>query len=448
MLKPLTLKKSGLLALALAAATIAGCNSNSSGGGTTTGSSSDTASLDTGATVATVGGENISRGEMFSFLEANAGEAALRQLIDYHLVMQDAKTKNIDITDAELDAEIKRRSESDPRVAEVVKGGGSRLDSLKRQLGYQMALDRILVADVKADPSAVTKWLATNDPTVPGQKTSARYGKPEQVKLGILLTSQKARADVMASQLKGGKSFSDLVAEQKKAKDQVASGSTANTSEGSPASASGGYLPIAGLPKPLQTALASLKVNGTTPVVAISPAQGKAPGLYAIVQLLDRQAEVKANPSDPTVVMDYKLTQVATATVKKLSPKSTLDQAVQGIIQQAQQSMMQAMQQGNFSQQAIPTYREALDSINRSQVNDLLAKLRTSEAAKVAIPDKQYAALEANYKPATPATAPGAAGNTATGTASNEVAPAAGTEASPAANAVSNAAAPAATTAP
>jgi len=382
MLKPLILKKSTLAALSLSLLGLAvtGCNSNSAGGGggTTGAASTAAADLDTTTTVASVGEDKITRGEIFSFLEANAGEAALRQLIDVHLVMQDAKSKGIEISDADLDADVARRAEGNAALGQVIKNGGARLDSYRRQVRYQMALDQLLTHDVKADPKAVAAWLAKKE-------NQTRYDKPAQVKIGILLTSQKARADIMAEQLKKGtKTFQQLVDEQKakKEKDVAAADSTANTAEGRGA-ATGGFLPLNALPPSVQASLKTLQVNQVTPVVAIHPAVGKNPGVFAITQLLGRKDEVKASASDPNVVMDYKMTQVAQKIVKQGAPNMTVDQAVKQFMQS----------------QPAPNYRQAIDYINQSQVAALLSKLRTSDKTRVSFEDKQYASLETAYKP-------------------------------------------------
>jgi len=430
MLKPLILKKSTLAALSLSLLGLAvtGCNSNSAGGGggTTGAASTAAADLDTTTTVASVGEDKITRGEIFSFLEANAGEAALRQLIDVHLVMQDAKSKGIEISDADLDADVARRAEGNAALGQVIKNGGARLDSYRRQVRYQMALDQLLTHDVKADPKALAAWLAKKE-------NQTRYDKPAQVKIGILLTSQKARADIMAEQLKKGtKTFQQLVDEQKakKEKDVAAAGSTANTAEGRGA-ATGGFLPLNGLPPSVQASLKTLQVNQVTPVVAIQPAVGKNPGVLAIIQLLGRKDEVKASASDPNVVTDYKMTQVAQKIVKQSAPNMTVDQAVKQVMQSLQQK---AMQSGDFSQPA-PNYRQAIDYINQSQVTALLSKLRTSDKTKVSFEDKQYASLETAYKPvAAPVTSGAPASGAPASGAPASGAPASGAPASGAAS--------------
>lgn len=458
MLKPLITKHSALAALSILSLSVAGCNSGSNAGGAAGGAEGATgAALDTAAVVAKVGSEDISRGEIYSFLEANAGEAALRQLIDYHLVMQAAKAKNIDITDKEVEDELARRQESSPDVAKIVEAKGQRLEAYKQQLRSQMAIERLLTNDIKAEPAAVEKWLASPDPSDPSKKAKnrARYDRPAQVKIGLLLTSTKARADLMASQLKGSKSFSDLVKEQKEANDPVAKQSFASSVEAPSLGGGGGYIPADRLPfVPAASAqVKKLQVNQTSGVLTLSPPGTKSP-ILGIVQMLDRRAESKASASDPSVLMDYKLTQVAQNVLKessKTSPtKVTLAQVIPQIMQSA---MQQGMQTGNFVQ---PTYRQALDQINQSEVGTMLSKLRTSATSGVSIPDKQYATLLEAYKPAPtppplPSMAPAASGAPAAGGASAGGASTSGasTGASPAASkAPAAGASPAASKAP
>jgi parvulin-like peptidyl-prolyl isomerase len=344
----------------------------------------------TAEAVATVGSENITRGQLYSFLEANSGEQGLRQLIDYSLVMQEAQSKGVTVTDEEVKAELDRRKATNPAIAEAEKRGGAAVEALQRQVRLQLALDRLMTREIKEDPKKIEEWF---------KKNRARYDQSAKVKLGVLFTSQKARADVLAQGLKNGKSFLELVNEQKKANDPVAQGSTNDTSEAGPSGQPGpGYIPVAELPPDMKGAVEKLKPNETSGVVKLA---GASPA-FAIIKLLDRQEAVTAKATDANVVNEWKLEQVARGIVKENPQNPDFDKTVQQVEQFVQQ---QEMQQGRMTR---PSFRQVLDFINQTAVQKMLTDLRPK--ANIAIADPQYAKIGDDYKPVpTPAAAAGGA---------------------------------------
>ena len=412
------LATAGILGLGI----VSGCGNN--GGGTTTGGSSVEVKPET--PLAVVGDQTINKAEMYSLLEANYGPSALTQLIDYTLLMQKAKTEGIEISDADIQQEIDARSKTAPQVAEVEKKGGAALDALKRQVRLQLAVDRLLTKDIKVDPKAYEAWL---------KKNQDNYAVPERVKIGVLFASTKARADVLAQQLKSGKSFADLVAAQKKTSDPMAASSVADTTENAPKEdPNGGYLPTSGLPAEMKTALTQLKTDQTSGVIKL----GGARPAFVILKLLDRKEGVAAKAEDPKPQLEYKLEQVARGLVKENPGNPNFEQTMTQVEQAISQQNMQA---GRFDP---PTHRQVLDYINQTSMQKMLTSLRSG--TKVEIKDPMYSEVADNYKPApTPianAGAPGGAVPPAGGAPASE-APASGAPASGAPATENSAAAPA-----
>ena len=304
------------------------------------------------------------------------------------------------------------------------KKGGAALDALKRQVRLQLTVDRLLTKDIKVDPKAYDEWL---------KKNQVKYAVPERVKIGVLFTSTQARADVLAQQLKGGKSFADLVKAQKATSDPIAASSVADTTENAPKEApNGGYLPTTELPPEMKTALAKLQKDQTSSVVKL----GGARPAFVILKLLDRTAGVAAKGEDAKPQLEYKLEQVARGLVKENPGNPNFEQTLTQVEQALQQ---QNMQQSRFEP---PTNRQILDYINQTAVQKLLTSLRTG--TKVEIKDPMYSEVADNYKPApTPAANAGAPGGAVppAGGAPSSVAPA--TENSAAAPMENSAAAPA-----
>lgn len=357
-------KKSGVLFSSLAVGTvltvvIAGCGNKSGTAGLPSG----------GGTVATVNGDSIDREALRDHLEATGGEGALRQLIDFSLVMQKAKAEGIEVSDAEVAASIADRAKTNPEIEAITKAGGVRLNALQRQTRYQLALDKLLTKDVKADEAAVQKWFETR---------RKYYDQPERVKIGFLLASTKARADTMAAQLKSkSKSFQELVTEQQKANDQLGQGSQAE-----------GQTPIltSTLPPALKTAIAKLKEGETSTPQSLGQGAQQA---YVIVRLIERQPAVKADfaKMKDQAIMDYKLEQVA----KKLNGENPQNPPFEQTLDQV--AAVVAQQSGG----ATPDFRAILTFINQTAASNLSNGLRT--AAKVEVKDQSYAQVAESFKP-------------------------------------------------
>ncbi|MGI8765950.1 MAG: peptidyl-prolyl cis-trans isomerase [Gemmatimonadaceae bacterium] len=364
---------------------VSGCGNNG-GGGATTGGGGVVVNPETA--LATVGDTTLNKSDMYSLLEANYGASALTQLIDYTLLMQKAKSEGIEVSEDDVQKELDKRAKETPAMAAVQKKGGATLDALKRQVRLQLTIDRLLTKDIKVDPKAYDAWL---------KKNQSKYAVPERLKIGVLFASTQARAEVLAQQLKGGKSFADLVKAQKATSDPIAASSVADTTENAPPTdPNGGYLAITELPPEMKTALAKLQKDQTSSVIKLSGARPA----FVILKLLDRKEGVAAKAEDAKPQLEYKLEQVARNIVKENPSNPNFEQTLTQV--------EQALQQQKGSLQP-PTNREVLDYINQTAMQKLLSDLRT--AGKVEIKDPMYKEVADNYKAApTPAPAAGAPG--------------------------------------
>jgi foldase protein PrsA len=363
-------KKFGVLLSTVAlGATLAGCGQKSDGGG-------GTALPSGGGTVATVNGQAIDHEALRDHLEATNGDSALRQLIEYSLVMQEAQKAGINVSDDEVNQAIAERAKTNGEIAAVQTGGGVRLDALKRQTRYQLTLDKLISKDVKADEATVAKWFPTR---------AKYFGQPERVKIGFLLTSTKARADAMAAQLKKkSKSFQELVTEQQKANDRIAQGSQLESQQ---------PLNAESLPPAIKSAIASLKPGETSSALPLGQGNAKA---FVVVRLIERQPAVKADfaKMKDEAIMDYKLEQVA----KKLNAENPQNPPFDKTLEQVG-AVVQQQSGGNP-----PDLRSILSFINQTAVAKLTDKLRSG--ANVQISDPTYAKVGESFKPAPPAGAP------------------------------------------
>ena len=393
-----TLAATSLLALPVI---FAGCT----GGG---GSGMASNAGNTSTTLATVDGTNITRADLQAYAEAVNGQQLLPQLIDYELVMKELSNKGLDVSEAEVLAAIEtQRQGLSPQDAEqfgkMLQAGGPQAEALRRQAKRRLAIDKILTKDVKVSEADIKKWFDKNKAT--------RY--PLRANIGMLISSQKARADAMARQLTGKtKTFKQLVDEQKKANDPMAQ----NSSEESPQM----MTVTSEVPPPIRAAVESTKAGEISKVISLTAGPGR-PAIYAILRVVEKK-ESSYEAQKSQVEMDYKLEQVARQEFKKTAtPNMKFEDALKQIRQNmGQQAMQMAMQTGQMAPP--PTEADAISALTRQGESKLLDDLRKS--GKVQISDATYTALSDMYK-ATPASISPAPGGAAPGGAAPG-APAAG----------------------
>jgi parvulin-like peptidyl-prolyl isomerase len=291
-------------------------------------------------------------------------------LIDYSLVMQKLKAENLSVSDDQVNKQIEKMRTGNPQLDEVIQVGGPRLEALQRRVRYEMALNSLLTKDIKVDDKALKTWF---------DKHHSYYDQPTRLRVGFLLSSSKDRADTMETQLtKKTKSFQELVDEQKKANDQVAQQSTAESPT---------YMVPDSLPPALKDDVAKLKKGEISKVLSIGNTQQK---VYVIVRVTDRLDALKADftTNHDELETDYKLEQVA----RKLNSENPSNPNFEKSVEQVKAVLQQQSQSPTP-----PEYRDILNFINQTAVNRLLQGLRT--AAKVDIEDPSYKAVGDDFKP-------------------------------------------------
>lgn len=386
------------LTCALLGATLAGCNKDSgnSGGmiGATSGSSGDT--------LATVGTSKITRADLTTFLEAQGGEQALPILIDTQLIFEALKAKSLDVSDAEVDADLARRQATDPSLAALLTGGGPRVSIIKTQIKRELAVQKLLTAGITASDAQLKSFF---------EKNRRYYDTPEKVTVGMLLASTKTRADLMAEQLKKKtKTLAQLVAEQKKAADPVASNSTESEQ-------------LARFPSPIAERVRPLIAK--LPKGGIAPVQNFGGQAYAVFVVADKTASVKADFTKlrPEIEADYKSAEVAKKTVEAARKVAAANPQMPKNPESFDENVRRSFEaiQG---QNPNATLRDALNYINQTTANELISGLRT--AGTVQVEDATYAKVATPYQAKTGASDATATGNSASGNAaSGNAAPAA-----------------------
>ncbi len=377
-----------LAAIGLALA-LAGCNGTNGGAaGSATGVAGGS-----GETLATVGGTPITRTELNKILEAQSGAQFLPVLIDTQLLIQAGKDAGIEVSDADVAAELERQKKIDPQLSDALTKNPKLTDVINTQVRRNLVTQRLLTKDVKATDADVQKFFTTY---------KSYYEEPAKVKVGTLLTSTKARADAMSRALKNNsKTFEQLVEEQKKAQDPLASRSSLGDSF-----ASVDTLPLV-FGEAEAKSIEKLPKGGTTEPKAINVGQGEP--IYVLFHVTDKQQPTKADFAalKPTVETDYKMTQVAKDEVKKNPQNPSFDETLK-------RTRDAVRGQSQDPTAPAPSFRDVLTVILRPLQQNILTDLRSKGTVK--IDDATYTDVAEQYK-TIPTPVPPAAGAATAGAA-------------------------------
>ena len=157
-----------------------------------------------GGAVATVNGQPISRSTFDGRLEQSPmGRTVLQQLVQETLIDQYAKTNNITVSDAEVDARETQIKANFPTGSwdEMLKARGLTEADVRSALREQLVLDKALAKDVTITPAQISDYF---------NKNRATFDKPEQVSARHILVPSLPLANQIEADLKAGQNFADL----------------------------------------------------------------------------------------------------------------------------------------------------------------------------------------------------------------------------------------------
>lgn len=127
---------------------------------------------------ALVNGEPITRLSVVRELEKQNGKTILDNLITKKLILQEARKRNVVITDAEISSELKK-------IETNLKSQGTTLDQalslqgmtrsgLNEEIRIQLALQRLVSKDVKMTDKEIEKFITENKENFPAGTTDAQ----------------------------------------------------------------------------------------------------------------------------------------------------------------------------------------------------------------------------------------------------------------------------------
>lgn len=153
--------------------------------------------------VASVNGKDITQTALYDRLAAKYGGPMVSQMIDDALVDQAAKAAGVNVTAADVDADIQKIRESiggDDKLQAALAQYSYTLDELKAERATQMKLTRILSKDLKVEEADLKKYFDENQ---------SRFDKREVKSRHILLNTEE-EAKAVREELATGADFATL----------------------------------------------------------------------------------------------------------------------------------------------------------------------------------------------------------------------------------------------
>lgn len=121
--------------------------------------------------VATVNGEPINRFAFINELEKQDGKRVMESIVSKTLVLQEAKKKNIVISQGDIDAEIKKIEESlkarGQTLDQVLQLQGVTIDVVQEQIKLNLMMKKLLGDKIAVSDKDVADYLEKNKSTLP-----------------------------------------------------------------------------------------------------------------------------------------------------------------------------------------------------------------------------------------------------------------------------------------
>ncbi len=148
--------------------------------------------------VATVNGQPVSRIAVVSELEKQGGKQTLDSMITQVLITQEAKNKNITVSQQEIDEEVKKIEESlskqGQNLDQALTAQGMSKKTLEQQIKIQKIVDKLLGKDINITDKEVNDYIEKNKDLLPQDQN------PEELKSQI---SQQLKQQKLQEKFQG-----------------------------------------------------------------------------------------------------------------------------------------------------------------------------------------------------------------------------------------------------
>lgn len=176
------------------------------------------------------------------FAEFPPGFMTIEQLITERLVYQLAKQKHCLPTDDEIQAELNRAKQENPKFEDNWLASGRLIDDLLNQLKFELTQFKLATLGITITDQEVDDHY---------QKYPSEFTVPKRLKLRVIVVESDEQKDAVDKALAAGTSFADAASHYSVDISKVDGGSY-------------GIVPENGVQEPAKTALANVQVGKTT----------------------------------------------------------------------------------------------------------------------------------------------------------------------------------------
>ena len=145
-----------------------------------------------------VNGEPISRISVIKELEKQNGKAILENLITKKLILQEARKRNIEVTEAEIDEELKKIEESlktqGTTLDDALLQQSMSRDQLISEIKIQFTIQKIVGSDVKVSDKEIDDFVEQNKTQFPEEATEAQMKEEAKKALEQQKIQEKTQA--------------------------------------------------------------------------------------------------------------------------------------------------------------------------------------------------------------------------------------------------------------
>lgn len=147
---------------------------------------------------ASVNGRPISRMSVVKEAEKQSGKQALENIIRNNLIEQEAKKKNVTVSDQEVSDEIKKvesnLSKQGQKLDQVLTVQGINREDLKKLIKLDKMVGKIVGKDVKVSDKEVSDYIEKNRDSLPAEQTEEQLKATVAAQLKQQALSAKVQA--------------------------------------------------------------------------------------------------------------------------------------------------------------------------------------------------------------------------------------------------------------